>query len=211
MTRRRSGELSKGDLREALILDAAERLLDTVGYEAMTIADVAEGAGITRGALYFYFGSKQEIITALFARTVAVLHEKSRAATEDAANGAAAIDTAMRRTEELWREHGVIMRTAIDLAATVPELDALWKETADLFITAITVILEHMGVPAGRGPDKAAAFAEALCWMIERNFYQASRVSPARLKRARQTCTEIWLRMAPGGDDDRRELTARPG
>jgi AcrR family transcriptional regulator len=196
LTRRRAGEPRKGDLREAAILDAAEELLGAIGYDAMTIANIAARAGITRGALYFYFGSKQEVITALFARTVAVLHEKSRAATEDAASGAKAIDTAMRRTEDLWREHGVVMRTAIDLAATVPQLDALWKQTADIFVVAITAILEHMGVPAGKGPDKSAAIAEALCWMIERNFYQASRVSPARLTRARQTCTEIWLRVA---------------
>lgn len=154
MTRRRAGEPRKGDLREAAILDAAEELLGAIGYDAMTIADIAARAGITRGALYFYFGSKQEVITALFARTVAVLHEKSRAATEDAASGAKAIDTAMRRTEDLWREHGVVMRTAIDLAATVPQLDALWKQTADIFVVAITAILEHMGVPAGKGPDK---------------------------------------------------------
>ncbi|CDO09447.1 TetR/AcrR family transcriptional regulator [Mycolicibacterium cosmeticum] len=196
MTRRRTGEPRKGDLREAAILDAAEELLGTIGYDAMTIADVAEGAGITRGALYFYFGSKQEVITALFARTVAVLHEKSRAASEDAASGAKAIDTAMRRTEDLWREHGVVMRTAIDLTATIPQIDTLWKETADIFIAAIKAILEHMGVPAGKRPDQSTALAEALCWMIERNFYQASRVSPARLAQARQTCTEIWLRLA---------------
>lgn len=196
MTRRRAGEPRKGDLREAAILDAAEELLGAIGYDAMTIADIAARAGITRGALYFYFGSKQEVITALFARTVTVLHEKSRAASEDAASGAKAIDTAMRRTEDLWREHGIVMRTAIDLAATVPQLDALWKETADIFIGAITAILEHMGVPAGKGPHRSGAIAEALCWMIERNFYQASRVSPARLTQARQTCSEIWLRVA---------------
>jgi TetR/AcrR family transcriptional regulator, ethionamide resistance regulator len=196
LTRRRSGEPRKGDLREVAILDAAEALLSDTGYDSMTISDVAEGAGISRGALYFYFGSKQEIITALFARTVAILHQKSYAAAEDAADGPQAIDTALRRTEDLWREHGVVMRTAIDLAATIPELDVLWKETADIFIGAITAILEHLGVPAGRKPDQSAAIAEALCWMIERNFYQASRVSAAQLSRARQTCTEIWLRSA---------------
>ena len=88
------------------------------------------------------------------------------------------------------------MRTAIDLTATVPQIDTLWKETADIFIAAIKAILEHMGVPAGKRPDQSTALAEALCWMIERNFYQASRVSPARLAQARQTCTEIWLRLA---------------
>lgn len=196
MTRRRSGEPRKGDLREAAVLDAAEHLLSTKGYDAMTISDVAEGAGISRGALYFYFGSKQEIVTALFARTVAVLHQKSYAAAEDAGSGTQAIVTAMSRTEDLWREHGVVMRTAIDLAATIPELDALWQETADIFIGATAAILEHMGVPPGSRPDQSSAIAEALCWMIERNFYQASRVSAKELTRARKTCTEIWLRSA---------------
>lgn len=165
----------------------------------MTISDIAQGAGITRGALYFYFGSKQEVITALFAQTVDVLREKSRAATEDAASGVQAIDTAMRRTEALWRDHGVVMRTAIDLATTVPELDKLWADTAELFIDAITAILENMGVPPGRRSDQSSAIATALCWMIERNFYQASRISNAELTRARQTCTEIWRRAAQPG------------
>lgn len=196
MTRRRTASPRKGDLRESAILDAAERLLSSLGYDAMTIADIAEAAGITRGALYFYFGSKQEVVTELFARTILVLHEKSRAAAEDAASGPQAIETAMRRTEELWRDHGVVMRTAIDLAATIPELDRLWNETADIFIAAITAVLEHMDVPAGDGPHESSAIATALCWMTERNFYQASRVSPAALTRARETCTEIWRRAA---------------
>ncbi|CAN5567847.1 TetR/AcrR family transcriptional regulator [soil metagenome] len=196
MTRRRTATPRKGDLRESAILDAAERLLSSPGYDAMTIADIAEAAGITRGALYFYFGSKQEVVTELFARTVIVLHEKSRAAAEGASNGPQAIETAMMRTEELWRHHGVVMRTAIDLAATIPELDRLWSDTADIFIEAITTVLEHMGVPAGDGPDESSAIAKALCWMIERNFYQASRVSAAELTRARETCAEIWRRAA---------------
>ena len=196
MTRRRSDAPRKGDLRQEAILEAAEDLLGRVGYDAMTISDIAEGAGITRGAMYFYFASKPEVVTALFARTVEVLREKSRAASEEAANGERAITPAMARTVSLWREHGVVMRTAIDLIATVPELDTLWADTAELFIDAIRAILENMGVPAGRGPDESLAMATALCWMIERNFYQASRVSDAELTRASETCAEIWRRAA---------------
>jgi TetR/AcrR family transcriptional regulator, ethionamide resistance regulator len=58
--RRRSTAPRKGDLREQAILDTAERLLAAPGYEAMTMADIAAGTGVTRGALYPYFGSKQE-------------------------------------------------------------------------------------------------------------------------------------------------------
>ncbi len=184
-------------MREQAILDTAERLLSEQGYEAMTISDISSGAGITRGALYFYFGSKQDVITALVARTVDALQEKSRAAADDAARGEHAIDEAMGRTEELWRQHGVVMRAAIDLASSVPEIDTLWTDTADIFVEAITEILRHVGSSARQGSQDAdtAAIARALCWMIERSFYQGSRISTAELARARVACTEIWRRV----------------
>lgn len=190
--RGRRGAQSKGDLREQAILDVCERLLAQKGYEAMTVGDLAEGAGITRGALYFYFGSKPEVVAALVARNVAHLWKRSEAITriEDPRE---AIATAMQRTIELWSRHGLVMRTAIDLALTVPEIGELWDRTAELFITAITSVLERAGVPAGTGPQQASAIAEALCWMIERSFYHASQRSEQDLVQASATCEFIWL------------------
>ncbi|GAA4199727.1 TetR/AcrR family transcriptional regulator [Microbispora amethystogenes] len=182
----------KGDIRERAILDACEALLAQKGYDAMTVGDVAQGAGITRGALYFYFGSKQEVVAALVARTVEHLWERSRvtAQTEEPRQ---AIAAAMRRTVELWNEHGLVFRTAIDLSLTVPEIGELWSHTADLFITAITAVLERAGVQAGTAPDHASAMARALCWMIERTFYHASQESREELQKASATCEHIWL------------------
>jgi TetR/AcrR family transcriptional regulator, ethionamide resistance regulator len=185
----------KGDLRERAILDTCESLLAQKGYDAMTVGDIAQGAGITRGALYFYFGSKQEVVTALVARTVEHLWERSRttAQTEDPRQ---AVTAAMQRTVELWNEHGLVMRTAIDLSLTVPEIGELWSRTADLFITAITAVLERAGVQAGTEPQQAAAMARALCWMIERTFYHASQLSREELQKASATCEHIWLTSA---------------
>jgi hypothetical protein len=58
-SRRTTPAVRKGDLRERQILDAVEKLQATRGYADMTVGDIAEAAGITRGALYFYFASKQ--------------------------------------------------------------------------------------------------------------------------------------------------------
>ncbi|MFF4189017.1 TetR/AcrR family transcriptional regulator [Streptomyces sp. NPDC001691] len=185
----------KGDARERAILDTCEDLLARKGYDAMTVGDVAQGAGITRGALYFYFGSKQEVVTALVARTVEHLWERSRA-TAQTDEPRQAITAAMQRTVELWNEHGLVMRTAIDLSLTVPEIGELWNHTADLFITAITGVLERVGVPAGTEPDQASAMARALCWMIERTFYHASQESREELQKASATCEYIWLTSA---------------
>ncbi|MBP0457857.1 TetR/AcrR family transcriptional regulator [Streptomyces montanisoli] len=190
--RSRRGTERKGDVRERAILDTCEALLSQKGYDAMTVGDIAQGAGITRGALYFYFGSKPEVVTALVARTVEHLWERSRA-TAEADDPRRAIATAMRRTVELWNEHGLVMRTAIDLSLTVPEIGELWNHTADLFIAAITAVLERAGVRAGAEPEQAPAMARALCWMIERTFYHASQGSPEVLREASSTCEHIWL------------------
>jgi len=190
--RGRRGTERKGDLRERAILDTCETLLADKGYDPMTVADIAQGAGITRGALYFYFGSKQEVVAALVARTVEHLWERSRVAAA-ADEPRAAIAEAIRRTVELWNEHGLVMRTAIDLSLTVPEIGELWNRTADLFIAAITAVLERAGVPAGDEPEQASAMARALCWMIERTFYHASRESPEKLRSAASTCEHLWL------------------
>lgn len=191
---RRRGE-RKGDLRQRSILDTCEELLLSKGYEAMTVGEIAQGAGITRAALYFYFGSKDEVVTALVARTVEHLWERSRAT---AANDdpRAAITAAMRRTVELWEQHGLVMRTAIDLSQRVPEIGRLWDRTADLFIAAITSVLERSGVEPGEAPEQAAPVARALCWMIERSFYQASRADHASLTTTSATCEHVWLRAA---------------
>lgn len=193
--RRRRATERKGDLRERAILDTCESLLAEKGYEAMTVGDIAQGAGITRGALYFYFGSKQEVVTALVAQTVGHLWERSRA-TAESDDPRQAIAAAMRRTIELWNEHGLVMRTAIDLSLTVPEIGQLWSHTADLFTGAIAAVLQRAGVPAGGAPDQAPAMARALCWMIERSFYHASQESPGSLELASAACEHIWLTCA---------------
>lgn len=53
--------------REA-ILDHAAQLIRTIGYERMSIRDLIDGLGISRGALYHYFDSKQAVLEALVDR-----------------------------------------------------------------------------------------------------------------------------------------------
>ncbi|MFD5830711.1 TetR/AcrR family transcriptional regulator [Lentzea sp. NPDC060358] len=194
--RRRSAAPSKGDLRERGILDGLGELLAVKGFDALTINDIAERAGISRASTYFYFSSKQEALVALFARTVEALREKSRAAADDPAAPREAIATALRRTRDRWHEHGLVMRAAIDQAPAIPELAALWAETAEIFIDAIAAILVRAGAEDHDGPDGARAVARALCWMVERTFYHASAVSPEALDQACETCRVVWLRTA---------------
>lgn len=52
------------------ILDAAQRLILTAGYERLTVQDILNDLQISKGAFYHYFDSKPAVIEALTARLV---------------------------------------------------------------------------------------------------------------------------------------------
>jgi AcrR family transcriptional regulator len=52
------------------ILNSARRLVNTKGYEQMTIQDILEDLQISKGAFYHYFDSKGEVLQALVERIV---------------------------------------------------------------------------------------------------------------------------------------------
>ncbi len=57
-------------VRRNEILDVAQRLVDTKGYEQMTIQDILDGLQISKGAFYHYFDSKQALLEAIIERMV---------------------------------------------------------------------------------------------------------------------------------------------
>ncbi|AWB91280.1 TetR/AcrR family transcriptional regulator [Aeromicrobium chenweiae] len=185
--RRHSGR--KGDAREAAILDAAEELLAREGFDHMTVEGIAKGAGITRGALYFYFGSKQDVLTALVARTLlSMASAADRAASTMEDDAATIVQTSLRSTETSWREHGRVMQAAVDLGPLVPEIGSLWKATVDTYIDSMTAVLERAGAPDARH------LATALCWMTERTYYWSHVESQAEhLGDVTATCHVVWM------------------
>ncbi|WP_033293960.1 TetR/AcrR family transcriptional regulator [Amycolatopsis jejuensis] len=194
--RRRRDAPRKGDLREQAILDAAEEQLGTRSLDDVTVESLARAAGITRNALYFYFGSKRDVLTALVGRTVEEIADDAATTEADtAAEPRERIAQAVRNTERSWARHGVVMRAAVELGAVIPEVGARWAETVERYIAAMTEVLSGAGLP-GTGPGSAADVARALCWMTERTLYHAS-AAGNDLSRASEVCIGIWHRMLP--------------
>jgi len=55
-------------VRRNEILDVAQRLIYTKGYEQMTIQDILDNLQISKGAFYHYFDSKQALLEAIIER-----------------------------------------------------------------------------------------------------------------------------------------------
>ncbi|MEU9291739.1 ScbR family autoregulator-binding transcription factor [Streptomyces sp. NPDC048275] len=56
------------------ILEAAAAVFDERGYEAATIGEILARAGVTKGALYFHFPSKQSLAEGLLTEQFSLLH-----------------------------------------------------------------------------------------------------------------------------------------
>lgn len=57
-----SPAVRKSAVTRQRILDAAARIFRERGYAATTLADIAEAAGLRTASLYYYFGSKEELV-----------------------------------------------------------------------------------------------------------------------------------------------------
>ncbi len=66
-------------VRRNEILDAAEQLFVTKGFDATSTNDILEKVGIARGTLYYHFKSKEEILDAMISRLSDSLIQKAAA------------------------------------------------------------------------------------------------------------------------------------
>jgi AcrR family transcriptional regulator len=66
------------------LLDTAERLFAEFGVEATSIRDITTAAGASLGAVTYHFGTKQELVTAIFARHLEPVNRRRLALLDEA-------------------------------------------------------------------------------------------------------------------------------
>jgi TetR/AcrR family transcriptional repressor of uid operon len=62
----RQRKRAPAEVRRAQILEAALECFATRGYHTATMDDLARASGLSKGSLYWYFSSKEEVFLALF-------------------------------------------------------------------------------------------------------------------------------------------------
>lgn len=78
MQRARLGITPAREEAEQAFLDAAERLLVSVGYANITTRKLAEEAGLNHGLVHYYFGSMQELLLQVLERFTDRLIKRQR-------------------------------------------------------------------------------------------------------------------------------------
>ena len=150
---------------EAAVLRATEELLrEGLSFAELGIERIATRAGISRTAFYFYFRDKRELLV----RLTEDVNNELLAAADTWWSGDADLRTALGRIHELYREHGALLRAVVEVSTYDAEIAGFWRGLVGRFVDATRETIER------ERPDleSADAIAFALCWMVERSFYQ---------------------------------------
>ncbi len=120
------------DARPAEILDAALACFKERGFAATRLEDVATKAGVTKGTIYLYYPSKEELFKAVV-RGVLVPNIERLEAALDAPGSAVAL---LKQLFTMWIQHilpspvSIIPKLVIAEASNFPELARFYLETA---------------------------------------------------------------------------------
>jgi AcrR family transcriptional regulator len=158
------------EARRAQILDAALRCFAARGLHAATMDDIARAAGLSKGALYFRFRSKEEIVFALFgAYEAAIFAEWEREADVPALE-------ALRRAGEFTLATLVESRVLIDLWTEFLRDQRARRRLAGLYQRSRALLAERVRRGVARGelrPCEPIHVAAAFTALVEGLLVQA--------------------------------------
>jgi AcrR family transcriptional regulator len=186
-----------GDDRELAILSTAEHLLADKPLAAISVDDLARGAGISRPTFYFYFPSKDAVLLTLLDRVVAEADATMREVFGVPATGRReGWRRAITAYYETFRAHRALTLAWAEARSTNAEVRELWAQVFEAWVQQCAAAIEaersRGAAPAGL---PARDLAVALNSMNERVLYATfSGDGPAIAESAVvDVLLEVWL------------------
>lgn len=197
----------KGKATREKLLAAAAVAFGQHGYNAVRIADIVAGAGISHGLFYRHFADKDAILLALLER----LNEQLRRTTARTVgeNDSPSLERLQTRNIKFFRDYRrdrLLLRVAREATAQPGRGDfhRVWLEMRDRFVARTERWLERL-VESGAVPPLAdiPMVAEGLCSLTEQLAYvqvglAAQDPDDAFIARLGKACGLIWYRTISG-------------
>jgi TetR/AcrR family transcriptional repressor of nem operon len=144
-----------------VLLGAATRLMLAKGFAATSLDDVCRAAHLTKGSIFHYFASKEELGAAVLdeylARVLEELEGVRAALSEPVARLAASLDFLAEASQVYPLKQGCLLgRFSLELSETHPRIRARCARYFEQWLRAIAADLEE----AGARPARARSLAE---------------------------------------------------
>ncbi|HSI38980.1 MAG TPA: TetR/AcrR family transcriptional regulator [Xanthobacteraceae bacterium] len=145
------------------ILDGARAVFLTHGFERASMGEISRTANVSKGTLYVYFGSKQDLFAALVHEECAQTAERTVVFDDTMDDVQAALMSVGRNyVRAMTRpEHIATVRTVIAVAEKFPEVGTVFLRSG--LLTGVARLAAWLRCQVGRGrlalddPDLAAA------------------------------------------------------
>lgn len=106
----------KAHVRRAQLLDSAQTLFFSKGYEATTVADIMKAAGVSKGGFYHHFSAKEDLLEALAERLAAATRERLQPLLEQSGLDAVArLNAVLAESRRFKVEDAPAIRAAFDV------------------------------------------------------------------------------------------------
>lgn len=207
----------KGQKTREDLLRAARKVIETDGYVALRMQDVANKAGVSLGALYRYFENKDDLFLSLIGDIHKELYEASRARKHIFYADPLAT---LRESNEGYLVHYYanrdIMRAFIEATTVDRRVCDMWwwmrQRHVDRFVSALKRdfnIVEVDGI-------QTRVIAEVLASAVEQSAYvwyarENLNTSPTPVKIAAEVLAGLWYRAIWGNSKPKRASVSRRG
>lgn len=180
--------------RQAIVRGAAE-VFDRYGYAAATLADVIGHGGVTKGALYFHFKSKEDVARAVVEQQHRLSVTPTKAWLDQDENG---LEAVIRATQLMSTQlmTNVVVRAGIRLTLEQGTFGVL---QADPYVDWVSVIEQLLKRAIDEGDVRSQVGPEALARFVCGAFTGIQTLSEVFTRRQdlRRRVEEMWAIVLP--------------
>lgn len=128
-----AGRTAKGEATRRRALEAALALFRRKGFDRTTMRDIAKAAGLSLGAAYYYFPSKDALVMAYYEWTQSEHERRAREATPEGADLATRLGALLRtKLDLLARDRKILAALFRNVGDPAHPLSVFSRETASL-------------------------------------------------------------------------------
>ncbi|WP_231743405.1 TetR/AcrR family transcriptional regulator [Mycobacterium sp. GA-2829] len=198
--------VQRGDRRRDAILDALDRWLQQSSLETVNIAEVAQQAGVSRSAFYFYFENKAAAVAALTERILDETHAVTRALTRGPGAPRSRVDAMLAGLFDLCERHRHLFLAMLEVRGSSPTVRSIWDDARESFVDDIAdMIRAERAVGAAPEGVDPRVLAAVLLELNDRMLERLTIGGPLSADQLRQGAAAVWLSSIYGithGEED---------
>lgn len=123
----------RGEQRRARLLAALEQQLQSQPFDAISIAGVADAAGLGRSAFYFYFSSKHDAVTQLLGDVFDEEITRVDAILRRSGDPDVNVSDALAFIVDSWRDRATLLTAMLDARDGDADARKIWESWIDRY------------------------------------------------------------------------------